>query len=115
MCGAARTSLRPPGSATGLGASSDGDNGTEPLAPRSGHPGVSPPPRTSLQLMDRADGALEILDRPVALADRVASPADIDRPNAGFAGSGPTLRETRPAVAATPGGDALVPGAVGGG
>src|SRR5207244_1502470 len=54
--------------------------------------------------MDRADGALEILDRPVALADRVASLADIDRLNAWFGGYALTLREIRRVVAAPPGG-----------
>src|SRR5439155_357996 len=65
--------------------------------------------------MDRADGALEILDRPVALADRVASLADIDRLNAWFGGYALTLREIRRVVAAVPGGDALVAVDVGGG
>src|SRR5947208_3606052 len=65
--------------------------------------------------MDRADGALEILDRPVALADRVASLADIDRLNAWFGGYALTLREIRRVVAAIPGGDALVAVDVGGG
>jgi hypothetical protein len=65
--------------------------------------------------MDRAEGALEILDRPVALADRVASLADIDRLNAWFGGYALTLREIRRVVAALPGGDALVAVDVGGG
>src|SRR5213594_2217649 len=65
--------------------------------------------------MDRADGALEILDRPVALADRVASLADIDRLNAWFGGYALTLREIRRVVAAIPRGDALVAVDVGGG
>ena len=65
--------------------------------------------------MERADGALEILDRPVALADRVASLADIDRLNAWFGGYALTLREIRRVVAAVPGGDALVAVDVGGG
>jgi len=65
--------------------------------------------------MDRAEGALELLDRPVALADRVASLADIDRLNVWFGGYALTLREIRRVVAAVPGGDALVAVDVGGG
>ena len=65
--------------------------------------------------MVRAEGALELLDRPVALADRVASLADIDRLNAWFGGYALTLREISRIAAAIPGGDALVAVDVGGG
>lgn len=42
--------------------------------------------------MDRAEGAVEFLDRPVAPADRAASLADIDRLNAWFGGYALSLR-----------------------
>lgn len=53
--------------------------------------------------MIRAAGALEILDRPTAAADRAASLADIDRLNAWFGGYALTLREVRRVAGAAPG------------
>src|SRR2546426_5470337 len=65
--------------------------------------------------LERAEGTLELLDRPVALADRVASLADIDRLNAWFGGYALTLREVPPVAASMDAGDALVAVDVGGG
>src|SRR2546426_614553 len=65
--------------------------------------------------LERAEGTLELLDRPVALADRVASLADIDRLNAWFGGYALTLREVRRVAASMDAGDALVAVDVGGG
>lgn len=48
--------------------------------------------------MTRAQGVLEVLDRPVAPVDRAASLADIDRLNAWFAGHRLTLRAVRQLV-----------------
>jgi 2-polyprenyl-3-methyl-5-hydroxy-6-metoxy-1,4-benzoquinol methylase len=85
--------------------------------PCSGHPEVSPAARRPLRQMtlERAEGTLELLDRPVALADRVASLADIDRLNAWFGGYALTLREVRRVAASMDAGDALVAVDVGGG
>ncbi len=66
-------------------------------------------------MMERVEGRLEFLDRPVALADRVASLADIDRLNAWFGGYALTLREVRRVAAAADAGDVLVAVDVGGG
>ncbi len=66
-------------------------------------------------MMERVEGRLEFLDRPVALADRVASLADIDRLNAWFGGFALTLREVRRVAAAADAGDVLVAVDVGGG
>src|SRR2546430_958340 len=63
--------------------------------------------------MERVAGVLELLDRPVPPADRVASLADIDRLNEWFGGYALTPREIR-RVAAT-GGEGGAVGAVGGG
>jgi ubiquinone/menaquinone biosynthesis C-methylase UbiE len=46
-------------------------------------------------MMRRAEGALELLDRPVAASARAASFADIDRLNAWFRGYALTLQEVR--------------------
>lgn len=53
--------------------------------------------------MIRAEGALELLDRPVSAAERAASLADIDRLNAWFGGYALTLREVRRVAAAAAG------------
>ncbi|PYM40615.1 MAG: hypothetical protein DME12_14895 [Candidatus Rokuibacteriota bacterium] len=66
-------------------------------------------------MMERVEGRLEFLDRPVALADRVASLADIDRLNAWFGGYALTLREVRRVAAAADARDVLVAVDVGGG
>jgi len=66
-------------------------------------------------MMERVEGRLEFLDQPVALADRVASLADIDRLNAWFGGYALTLREVRRVAAAADAGDVLVAVDVGGG
>ena len=66
-------------------------------------------------MMERVEGRLEFLDRPVALADRVASLADIDRLNAWFGGFALTLREVRRVAAAADARDVLVAVDVGGG
>jgi len=66
-------------------------------------------------MMERVEGRLEFLDRPVAPADRVASLADIDRLNAWFGGYALTLREVRRVAAAADAGDVLVAVDVGGG
>src|SRR5437773_7005406 len=65
--------------------------------------------------MERAEGVLELLDRPVTPSDRVASLADIDRLNAWFGGYTLTLREIRRVAAAVDADDALVAVDVGGG
>ena len=66
-------------------------------------------------MMERVEGRLEFLDQPVALADRVASLADIDRLNAWFGGYALTLREVRRVAAAADARDVLVAVDVGGG
>ena len=65
--------------------------------------------------MVRAEGALEILDRPVGAAARAASLADIDRLNAWFRGYALTLREMLKVDAAVPRGTTLLVLDVGGG
>src|SRR5713226_4548026 len=52
--------------------------------------------------MIRAEGALELLDRPVSATERAASLADIDRLNAWFGGYALTLREIRRVAARAP-------------
>ncbi len=52
--------------------------------------------------MIRAEGALELLDRPVSATERAASLADIDRLNAWFGGYTLTLREIRRVAARAP-------------
>ena len=68
-----------------------------------------------VKALERVEGTLELLDRPVALADRVASLADIDRLNAWFGGYTLTLREVRRVAAAVDAGNALIVVDVGGG
>jgi SAM-dependent methyltransferase len=65
--------------------------------------------------LERAAGALELLDRPVAPAARAASLADIDRLNAWFRGYALTMSEIRRLAAAVPRNRALVVLDVGGG
>ncbi len=65
--------------------------------------------------LERLEGVLELLDRPVTPAERVASLADIDRLNGWFGGYALTLREIRRVAAAVSAGDALVAVDVGGG
>src|SRR2546429_2340910 len=65
--------------------------------------------------MERVAGVLELLDRPVPPADRVASLADIDRLNEWFGGYALTLREIRRVAATVDEGDAFVAVDVGGG
>jgi hypothetical protein len=65
--------------------------------------------------MERVEGVLELLDRPVAPADRIASLADIDRLNGWFGGYALTLREIRRVAATVDAGDAFVAVDVGGG
>src|SRR5256884_9882883 len=65
--------------------------------------------------MERVAGVLELLDRPVPPADRVASLADIDRLNEWFGGYALTLREIRRVAATGDEGDAFVAVGVGGG
>jgi hypothetical protein len=65
--------------------------------------------------MERLEGVLELLDRPVTPAERAASLADIDRLNGWFGGYALTLREIRRVAAAVNAGDALVAVDVGGG
>jgi methyltransferase family protein len=76
---------------------------------------MPPASRLPLKEMERAEGVLELLDRPVTLSDRVASLADIDRLNAWFGGYTLTLREIRRVAAAVDADDALVAVDVGGG
>ncbi len=65
--------------------------------------------------MNRAAGALEILDRPGPAAERAAVLADIDRLNAWFGGYALTMREIRRLAAPAPRERALVVLDVGGG
>ena len=65
--------------------------------------------------MQRAEGALEYLDRPVAPAERDASLADIDRLNAWFGGYALTLRALERVVAGVPASRRLLVVDVGGG
>ncbi len=66
-------------------------------------------------VMQRAEGAIEYLDRPVPRADREASLNDIDRLNAWFGGYWLTLREVRRLAGAAAAGPALLVVDVGGG
>ena len=65
--------------------------------------------------MQRADGALEYLDRPVAPAERDASLADIDRLNAWFGGYALTFRALDRVAARVPASRRLLVVDVGGG
>jgi hypothetical protein len=65
--------------------------------------------------LQRLEGVLELLDRPVTPAERVASLADVDRLNGWFGGYALTLRAIRRVAAAVNAGDALVAVDVGGG
>lgn len=65
--------------------------------------------------MQRAEGALEYLDRPVAPAERDASLADIDRLNAWFGGYALTLRALDRVTARAPASRRLLVVDVGGG
>src|SRR3989338_2913165 len=66
-------------------------------------------------MIRRVAGAMELLDGPVAAADRAASLADIERLSAWFGGYALTLREIRRLAARGPRGRALVVLGVGGG
>jgi len=66
-------------------------------------------------MIRRVAGAMELLDGPVAAADRAASLADIERLSAWFGGYALTLREIRRLAARGPRGRALVVLDVGGG